>query len=72
LTDEKVRENRLRRMLQRRGLSLLKSKRRDPKAIDYGGYMIVDASTNALVAGDSNGLTPFSLTIDDVEGWLKD
>jgi hypothetical protein len=38
--DDKVLENRLRRMLQRRGYQLIKSRRRDPRAIDYGGYMI--------------------------------
>jgi hypothetical protein len=35
-TDEKVRENRLRRMAERRGLSVHKSRRRDPGALDYG------------------------------------
>lgn len=72
MTDEKVRENRLRRMLQRRGLSLLKSKRRDPKAIDFGCYIIVDASTSAVVAGSDDSQRPYSLTIDDVEGWLNE
>ena len=51
--DDKVLENRLRRMLQRRGYQLIKSRRRDPRAIDYGGYMIADASTNGVVAGGS-------------------
>ncbi len=35
-TDEKVRENRLRRMAERRGLTVRKSRRRDPGALDYG------------------------------------
>jgi hypothetical protein len=35
--DDKVRENRLRRMAQRRGMQLQKSRRRDPNAIDFGG-----------------------------------
>ena len=35
-TEEKVRENRLRRMAERRGLSVHKSRRRDRGALDYG------------------------------------
>ncbi len=34
--DQKVRENRLRRMAERRGLTVRKSRRRDPAALDYG------------------------------------
>ena len=39
---EKVRENRLRRMAERQGLELRKSRRRDPRAKDYGRWYIVD------------------------------
>ena len=46
-------ENRLRRVAARRGLRLEKSRRRDPNAIDYGGYMLVDAYRNIVVAGAS-------------------
>ena len=67
MTD-KVRQNRLRRMAERQGLSLAKSRRRDPNALDFGGYMLVDATTNAVVAGGSPG--PYSLTLDEVEAWL--
>jgi hypothetical protein len=49
-TDEKVRENRLRRMAERQGLRLVKSRRRDPRAIDYGTYMLVNAEINGVVA----------------------
>src|SRR3712207_211748 len=38
--EEKVRENRLRRMAQRQGLTLQKSRRRDPYALDYGKYWL--------------------------------
>lgn len=70
MTEEKIRENRFRRMLDRRGFSLARSRRRDPQAIDFGGYMIVDASTNTVVAGGS----PFaySMSLDDVGAWLND
>lgn len=38
---DKIRENRLRRMAQRQGLRLEKSRRRDPRALDYGAYWLV-------------------------------
>jgi hypothetical protein len=67
--DEKVRENRLRRMADRQGLRLEKSRRRDPRAIDYGMYTLVDPNTNAIVAGtEGTGRPNFSL--DEVEAWL--
>ena len=46
----KTRENRLRRVAQRRGLVLKKNPRRDPRALDYGSYMLVDQHTGNLVA----------------------
>ena len=39
--SEKVRENRLRAMAERQGLSLHKSRRRDPRALDYGEYWLM-------------------------------
>ena len=68
MTD-KVRENRLRRIAERRGMALAKSRRRDPKAMDFGGYMLTDIATNSVVMG----ATPiaFSATLDDVEAWLE-
>ena len=66
---KKVVENRVRRALSRRGLILSKTRRRDPKARDFDGYMIIDADTNSVVAGG----TPFafSMSLFDVEEWLK-
>lgn len=58
----KVRENRLRRVASRRGLRLKKSPRRDPQAVDYGTYQIIDRSNNALIA---NGIP-----LDEVEQHL--
>lgn len=63
--NEKVRENKLRRMAQRQGYQLMKSRRRDPRAVDYGRWLIVDPTRNAIVAGE-----PGYWTLDDVEGWL--
>lgn len=62
-----VRENRLRRMAQRQGLMLRKSRRRDPRAVDFGGYWLVDASTTTLVAGGQ-----FGISLDEVEAYLTE
>ena len=37
---EKVRENLLRRMAERQGYTLHKSRRRDPRATDYGTFTL--------------------------------
>ena len=66
-TSEKVRENRLRRMAERQGLVLSKSRRRDPHALDYGEYYLADADTNHLIAGDRHQPLP---DMDAVEAFL--
>lgn len=47
-TPEKVREDRLRRMAQRQGLTILKSRRRDPLAVDYGTYWLQTSDTGVV------------------------
>ena len=42
--SEKVRENRLRRMADRQGYVFIRSRRRDPRAIDYGLYFLVNTA----------------------------
>jgi hypothetical protein len=69
-TTEKVRENRLRRMAERQGLRLVKSRRRDPRAIDYGLYTLVSDRTNTTVAGTERTTGRPEFTLDDVEAWL--
>lgn len=64
---ERTREQRLRRMADRQGLRLVKSRRRDPRARDYGDYHLVDVDANSIVAGEI-GRIHFSL--DDVEAYL--
>jgi len=66
---DKVRENRARRAAARQGLALLKSRRRDPNSLGYGGYMIQDLRTNTVVAG--GGPTPYGLALPDVEEYLR-
>ena len=67
--EDKVRENRLRRMAERQGYILQKSKRRDPRARDFGLYTIVDADTNGVIA--QRGGSASGLNIDQVEAWLN-
>ena len=68
--DEKVRENRLRRAAKRQDLALHKSRIRDPRAIDFGCYMLADIHTNAVVFGvGAHGHLDASL--DDIEGYLN-
>jgi hypothetical protein len=66
--EEKVRENVLRRKLDRMGFKLVKNRRRDTRAWDFGGYMILDAWTNSVVAGGSVG---YDLSIEDVEAFTE-
>jgi hypothetical protein len=72
-TSIKVRENRLRRMAARQSLHLVKNPRRDPRAVDYGSYMLVDMNTTAMVADfgwDHTGSPKGASWLDDVETWL--
>lgn len=64
--SEKVRENRLRRMAERQGLRLEKSRLRDPRAIGYGTYQLVDPDGDTIVAsGDpSRG---YGMSLDQIE-----
>ncbi|CAM5774903.1 hypothetical protein LMIY3S_04755 [Labrys miyagiensis] len=51
-------------------MQLQKSRRRDPRAIDFGGYMLVDASSNTLILGGSP--YAYSASLDEVETYLFD
>jgi hypothetical protein len=64
-SKEKVRENRLRRVAVRRGLVLRRSRRRDPDAVDYGAYWLIDGEGDYLVYGDQWGTD-----LDGIEEFL--
>jgi hypothetical protein len=64
-----VDENRVRRMAKRQGLVLVKSRRRDPRAFDFGGYGLRDPRTNGLVFGEVGGRFPLA-GLAEVELWL--
>ena len=57
-TDDKVCENRLRRMAARQGLRLTTNGRRDPFAQDYLARYTIEPG-------------PSGLTLDEAEAWLK-
>jgi hypothetical protein len=69
-TKKKVRENRLRRIADRQGLKLSKSRRRDPRAVDYGGYMLTDQRSGMVVYGSSSGFA-YQADLDDIENYLE-
>ncbi|HMG61389.1 MAG TPA: hypothetical protein VK599_00430 [Streptosporangiaceae bacterium] len=70
--DIKVRENRLRRMAERQGLKLLKNPRRDPRATDYGSYMLTGADRVAVAdfGWDHARFPEGASWLDDVEAYL--
>lgn len=61
MTAEQVRENRLRRMAARQLLTLQKTRRRDPRAVDFATFTIL--RDGEVVAGPG-------LAVDDVEAFL--
>jgi hypothetical protein len=61
--DDRVRENRLRRMARRQGLRLVKSRRRDLFATGYGTYLLVAEVADAPELVDG-------LTLDQIEEQL--
>ena len=61
-------ERRVRRLAQRRGLSLLVAQKRNAKIDAHGGYMLRDDETNAIVFG--NVSYDFSADLDEIEAFL--
>lgn len=67
MTANKNLENKLRRALNKAGYTLHKSRARTINPENLGGYMIVNAYINAVVAGSR-----FELDIEDVQDWVQD
>ena len=63
----RVKENRLRRMASRRGLTLRRSPRRDTKALDFARYAITN--DNVLMHPDGP-ISIYSLSLLEVEVYL--
>lgn len=70
--SEKVRENRLRRKADRRGLRLTKSRTRDPDGIDFGLYALIDIETSGATHPPLAGRWVHTLTLDEVEEYLSE
>jgi hypothetical protein len=66
-TLPKSEDARLRRMAQRHGYTVRKSRWRLDSIDNLGGYMVVDPAANLVVAG-----ARFDLTGADVAAWLTD
>ncbi len=56
-------------MAERQGLRLIKSRRRDPRAIDYGGYALADAATNLILFGTGD-VGRIVASLDEIENYL--
>jgi hypothetical protein len=68
-TAFKIRENRLRRAAERQELRLVKSPRRDPNALGYGRWAIIDPEDG----GTMHSHAPWGihvLSLDEVEHYL--
>ncbi|WP_168706595.1 hypothetical protein [Gordonia paraffinivorans] len=61
----KVRENRARRAARRQGLRLEKSRARDPRALGYGTYRLVNTINNTVEAHDHT--SGYGLSLDEIE-----
>lgn len=66
---DKVQENRVRRRAARQGLKYRRSRRRDPRAIDYGRVWLAEADTGAVVAQFTPGTANVPV-LDQVEAFL--
>jgi hypothetical protein len=70
VTPDKVRDNRIRRIADRRGLRLVKSGRRDPNALDYGLYALIDYETGRAINPSLIGRYTCSWTLDQIKDYL--
>jgi hypothetical protein len=62
------REARARSLARGAGLKLVKNRSRDPEDLTYGGFMLIDPQSTAVVAGSEP--VPYFLDLDDAESWL--
>ncbi len=63
-------ERRVRRVAQRRGLSLLYAHKRNKLIDAHGGYMLRDDDTGTIVFG--NKRYEYSATLEEVEAFLDE
>jgi hypothetical protein len=72
MVERKVYENRLRRVADRQGYRLEKSRRRDERAITFGLYRLVDLFTGEVIGAGPIDHAPggYGLELSDVVGCL--
>ena len=70
MQETKVKENKLRRAADRQGLRLSKSRSRDPRALDFGRYALIDVQTGGTVHPMLADRWAHALTLEEVEEWL--
>ncbi len=68
--DNKVLENRLRRMADRQGYRLLKSRARDPRDLTFGGYQLVNLQSGGVDFGWGNATRGYAASLEDIEEFL--
>lgn len=64
MATPKVFENRLRRMAARQLMRIEKSRRRDPNAVGFGGYQLIDHNNTPILGWE------FDATLQDIEACL--
>jgi hypothetical protein len=69
MTDPKTEENRIRKLAQRKGYLVHKSRQRNnvPHMDNFGDYMLVDRYTKFCVMGDR-----YNASLADIEAYLTD
>jgi len=63
--DLVTRENRSRRAAERRGMTLVKIRRRDPRALGYGRWLLTGPDGALLIGDERTGAS-----LDEVERYL--
>jgi hypothetical protein len=66
MTEAKIKQNRIRRMAERQGLALQLSRRRDPRAKDYGQVWLCWLDAPTPERSNDAWVGPFD-SLDDVE-----
>lgn len=71
--DQKVRENRLRRVARRRGFALQRYRAIDHGHVLYGTYQLVDGDGTVVAAKEHKAFgKSYGLTLDEAEKYLTE
>lgn len=67
---QKYRENRLRRVADRQGLTISRSRVRDPQAKDFGLYAVINVIKGTTVNPSLDNRWLHSWTLDEAEDYI--